>query len=166
MRYPRRKSSLVGLALLVLMAWIARDELREFVGPRRAPGGAWRSVVRVVDGDTLLLDGDERVRLIGVNTPETKDPRRPVEHFGKEAAAFTRRMAEGRRVRLEFDQERHDRYGRTLAYVYLDDGTFLNAEIIRQGYGFAYARFPFRYANDFRAFERDARENRRGLWAE
>jgi len=74
---------------------------------------------------------------------------------------------EGRRVRLVFDPaQTQDRYGRTLAYVYLEDGTFLNAEIIRQGYGFAYTRFPFAYLEEFRALEREARDARRGLWAE
>src|SRR5687767_4907398 len=98
----------------------------------------WRTVVRVVDGDTLLLDRKERVRLIGVDTPESVDPRRPVQQFGKEAADFTRRIVQGKRVRLEFDRDREDRYGRTLAYVFLEDGTLLNAEIVRHGYGFAY----------------------------
>ena len=124
----------------------------------------WRRVVRVVDGDTLLLDRKERVRLIGVDTPETVDPRRPVERFGKEASAFTKRMAEGEKVRLEYDQDRKDRFGRTLAYVYLEDGTFLNAEIVKQGYGHAYTRFPFKYLDEFRDYEREAREAQRGLW--
>jgi len=154
------------IVLLAVLAWLARGPLKETFSPAPAPGSGWRTVVRVVDGDTLLLDGDERVRLIGVDTPESVDPRRPVQYFGKEAAAFTRRVAEGRRVRLAYDQERQDRYGRTLAYVFLDDGTFLNAEIIRQGYGHAYTRFPFRYADEFRAYERDARENQRGLWSD
>ena len=102
-------------------------------------------VERVVDGDTIIVQGVGRVRLIGVDTPETVHPRRPVECFGKEASAFTKRLLHGQRVRLEYDQERTDRYGRTLAYVYLSSGTFANAEIIRQGYGHAYTRFPFRY---------------------
>ena len=121
-------------------------------------------VKRVIDGDTLELSTGERVRLIGVDTPETKDPRKPVQYFGQEATAFTRRMVEGKRVRLEYDQERRDKYGRTLAYVYLEDGTFLNAEIIRQGYGFAYTRFPFKYLEEFRKLEGEAREAGRGLW--
>jgi len=89
-------------------------------------------VTRVIDGDTLVLDGGERVRLIGVDTPETVHPQKPVEYFGKEASEFTRRTAEGRRVRLEYDQGtgRQDRYGRTLAYVYLEDGQLLNLKII------------------------------------
>ena len=124
----------------------------------------WRTVERVIDGDTLVLAGGERVRLIGVDTPETVDPRRPVQYFGKEASAFTRRMAEGKRVRLEYDQDRVDRYGRTLAYVYLENGTFVNAEIIKQGCGFAYTQYPFRYLEEFRRYEREAREAQRGLW--
>jgi len=75
-------------------------------------------------------------------------------------------MVQSKRVRLEFDQDRVDRFGRTLAYVYLEDGAFLNAEIIRQGYGFTYTRFPFKFLEEFRALERDAREAQRGLWGE
>lgn len=126
--------------------------------------GTFHLITRVVDGDTIIVEGVGRVRLIGVNTPESVDPRRPVEDFAKEAAAFTRRLAEGKRVRLDYDSARTDRYDRTLAYVFLEDGTFLNAEIIRQGYGFAYTAFPFRYLNEFRNLEREARENGRGLW--
>ena len=92
----------------------------------------WRLVTRVVDGDTIIVGAGERVRLIGVDTPETKDPRKPVEYYGKEATAFTKKMVQGKRVRLEFDQANahighKDRYRRTLAYVFLEDGTFLNA---------------------------------------
>jgi micrococcal nuclease len=122
---------------------------------------------RVIDGDTIIvnIDGkEERVRLIGMDTPETVHPSKPVEYFGKEASEFTKRMVEGKRVRLEFDWQRRDKYGRLLAYVYLKDGTFLNAEIIKQGYGFAYTRFPFKYLEEFRQYEREARENGRGLW--
>jgi len=102
-------------------------------------------VKMVIDGDTLLLTDGERVRLIGVDTPETKHPEKPVEYFGEEAYLFTKKMVEGKKVRLEYDQTRRDRYGRILAYVYLMDGTFLNAEIIKQGYGFAYTKYPFKY---------------------
>ena len=122
------------------------------------------TVERVVDGDTLKLTGGERVRLIGVDTPETVHPRKPVEYFGKEASAFTKKMCEGKTVRLEYDQTRRDKYARLLAYVYLEDGTFVNAEIIKQGYGFAYTKFPFKYMEEFRAYERDAREKKMGLW--
>jgi micrococcal nuclease len=128
-------------------------------------GQAWRTCIRAVDGDTIVLDGKEKVRLIGVDTPETKDPRKSVQYFGEEAYRFTKSIVERKRVRLEYDQERIDKYGRTLAYVYLEDGTFLNAEIIKQGYGFAYTNYPFKYMEEFRRYEREARENRSGLWA-
>jgi len=121
-------------------------------------------VSRVVDGDTLKLENGERVRLIGVDTPETVRPNKPVEYFGKEASAFTKRLCEGKTVRLEFDQTKRDKYDRLLAYIYLEDGTFVNAEIIKQGYGFAYTKFPFKYMKEFRKYEREARENKRGLW--
>jgi micrococcal nuclease len=131
--------------------------------------GDFDVVERVVDGDTLLLQSGERVRLIGVDTPETKHPSKPVQYFGKEASAFTRRIVERKRVRLEFDQANaarghKDRYGRTLAYVFLEDGTLLNAEIIKQGYGHAYTQFPFSHLEEFRQLEREAREQGRGLW--
>jgi micrococcal nuclease len=129
-----------------------------------SPKTEYRKVTWVIDGDTIILNGNERVRLIGVNTPGIKHPQRPAEYFGKEAAAFTKRMVEGKKVRLEYDWQREDKYGRTLAYVYLADGTFLNAEIIKQGYGFAYTRFSFKYLDEFREYEREARENNSGLW--
>lgn len=131
------------------------------------PSSAWAQLVtRVVDGDTIVVASVGTVRLIGVDTPETVDPREPVQVFGKEAAEFTRRMAEGKVVRLEFDAQRTDKYQRTLAYVYLADGTFLNAEIVRQGYGHAYVKYPFKYLDQFREYEREAREKGRGLWAD
>jgi micrococcal nuclease len=128
------------------------------------PATSWRTVVRVVDGDTLLLDSGERVRLIGVDTPETVDPRKAVQVFGAEASAFTRREVLGRRVRLERGWERADRYGRTLAYVFRDDGWWLNAELLRQGYGHAMS-FPHPHLDAFRQLEREARAAGRGLWA-
>ena len=128
-----------------------------------AQGDSYR-VLRVVDGDTIILETIGRVRLIGVDTPEAVDPRRPVQHFGREASAFLRSLVEGKIVRLEYDQQRRDRYLRTLAYVYLLDGSFVNLELVRQGYGFAYTKYPFRYLALFRNAERIARESSRGLW--
>jgi micrococcal nuclease len=131
------------------------------------PSGAWAQLVtRVVDGDTIVVAGVGTVRLIGVDTPETVDPRTPVQFFGKEASEFTRRMVGGKVVRLEFDAQGTDKYQRTLSYVYLPDGTFLNAEIVKQGYGHAYVKYPFKYLDQFRGYERDAQEGRRGLWAD
>ncbi len=160
------KWSLPGLVLVALLA--------AFFNPPD-PGvtsGEFEYVQRVVDGDTLLLGTGERIRLIGVNTPETVHPKKAVEAFGKEASAFTKRIVEGKLVRLEFDpvasrrSDGKDPYSRTLAYVFLQDGTHLNAEIIRQGYGFAVSSSPpLKYQNEFRRLEGEAREQRRGLWA-
>jgi len=73
-------------------------------------------------------------------------------------------MVEGKRVRLEYDWQRKDRYRRTLAYIYLEDGTFLNAELIKQGYGHAYTKYPFKYLERFKIYEKEASKNKRGLW--
>ena len=122
-------------------------------------------VARVVDGDTLLLDREGKVRLIGVDTPETKHPTKPVQYFGKEASLFTQREVEHRRVTLDYDAHKRDKYGRLLAYVRRSpDYFFLNAELIKQGYGFAYTRFPFKYMSEFREYEKQARNEGKGLW--
>jgi micrococcal nuclease len=120
----------------------------------------------VVEGNTIILNKDERVRLIGVDTFETKHHNKPVEYFAKKARAFTKKMVEGKEVRLEYDQQQRNKYGVLLVYVYLADGTFLNAEIIKQGYGNTYTRVPFKYMDEFRQYEKEAREAKRGLWAD
>ena len=129
-----------------------------------------RLVIRVIDGDTIVVSPNEKVRLIGVDTPETVHPNKAVHCFGKDAKAFTRRMVERRSIRLVLDEsnaarDHKDRYGRTLAYVYFDDGTMLNAELIRRGYAHAYTRFPFRHIVEFREMERVARSQAVGLWS-
>ncbi|HEU4402072.1 MAG TPA: thermonuclease family protein [Candidatus Polarisedimenticolia bacterium] len=154
---PRAVALFAATLVLSLLAFPAVGEERGLV-------------LRTVDGDTLVvrIDGRaEKVRLIGVNAPESVDPRRPVQYFGEEASAFTRRLTDGKRVVLEGDpgHEDRDQYGRLLRYVFLEDGTLLNAEIIRQGYGQVYGRFPFSRMKQFRAYERQARQKRLGLWA-
>ena len=125
-----------------------------------------------------MLDTGEKIRLIGVDTPETSDASRnlrnakrnhidakTVNDFALKAKSFVRDQVEGRQVRLEYDWQRTDKYGRTLAYVYrVPDDYFLNAEIIRQGYGFAYLVFPFSHSEEFRAYGKEARANKVGLW--
>ncbi len=95
-------------------------------------------VVRVIEGDTIqvcCVFGDRvKVRYIGINTPETHHPARGVEPYGKEASEANRRLVDGKTVRLEFDVQQLDKYGRTLAYVYLKDGTFVNAWLVENGY--------------------------------
>jgi micrococcal nuclease len=159
------KWSLPGLVLVAILA--------AFFNPPDSgvTSGEFEYVQRVIDGDKLMLGTSERVRLIGVNPPETVHPKKAVEAFGKEASAFTKRMVEGKLVRLEFDplssrrNDGKDRYSPTLAYVFLQDSTHLDAEIIRQGYSFAVSSTPpLQYQNEFRRLEQEAREQRRGLW--
>jgi micrococcal nuclease len=157
-------STVLGSLFVFVSACSTADSLVEPTGVQ--PAQTLPFVTRVIDGDTLVVEGVGTVRLIGVDTPETVDPRRPVQYFGREASDFTRQLATGKPVRLEFDRDRTDRYGRTLAYVYLQpEDLLLNAEIIRLGYGFAYTVFPFRMMDLFRTLEREAREAGRGLWA-
>ena len=120
--------------------------------------------IRVIDGDTIVIEGGERIRLIGVDTPELHHPKKPVQYYAKEAKKFTKSLVEEKDVQLEYDRQRKDKYGRTLAYVYLKDRTFLNIEIIKQGYGFAYTKFPFKYLIKFKEYEKEAREQKKGLW--
>jgi len=123
-------------------------------------------VTRVIDGDTIELANGEKVRLIGLDTPETLHPEKPVEYYGEEASEFTKRMVEGKRIRLEYDVQQRDRYGRLLAYVYLEDGTFLNAELLRQGYANLATHPPnVKHVEQFVQLQREARENHRGRWA-
>jgi micrococcal nuclease len=126
------------------------------------------TVVRVVDGDTVRVSTGETLRLIGVDTPETVDPRAPVQCFGREASARAHALLDGAWVRLEYDptQGRRDRYGRTLAYLWLADGRLYNETIIAEGYAHEYTyAIPYRYRDRFRAAERAARDAGRGLWS-
>jgi micrococcal nuclease len=134
-----------------------------------AQPGLWH-VSRDVDGDTIdvtMGTQKETVRFLGIDTPETHDPRKPVQCFGQAAAAHTKALLEGKNVRLEPDPTNSDRdkYHRLLRYVYLPDGTLVNAELIRDGYAFAYTVFPLTKLDEFRALEVQARETNRGLWA-
>jgi micrococcal nuclease len=128
------------------------------------------SVSKVVDGDTFWLINargeEEKIRLIGVDSPEARNAGRvKKEYFGAESSAFAKRMLDGKRVRLEYDVQRKDRYQRTLAYVYLEDGTFFNALLVREGYA-TVATFPpnVEYEKLFIRLQREARSQRKGLW--
>jgi micrococcal nuclease len=128
------------------------------------------TVVRAVDGDTIIVQAGTRtedVRLLGIDTPETVDPRRPVGCYGPEASAFTKHLVTGRTVTLRYDRELHDRYGRYLAYVWLAGRRplFVNAELVRRGYARSYP-FPPNTAHSalFGALERSAAAAGRGLW--
>lgn len=135
--------------------------------PADLPAGDATVVERHIDGDTIGVRGGTSVRLIGVDTPETKHPSLPVQCFGREASAFTAELLPiGTEVRLVYDVERRDRYNRTLAYIYrVSDGLFVNAELLRQGYA-QVATFPPNVAHvgAFLELQAEARAEGRGLW--
>ena len=121
-------------------------------------------VIRVVDGDTIEIEGGQKVRYIGIDTPETVHPSKPVECFGQEASAKNKELVEGKRVRLEKDISETDKYGRLLRYIWLGD-IFVNDFLVRQGYATSSTYPPdVKYQDQFREAEREARENNRGLW--
>ena len=153
----------LGVIGLALLCWrMATARAVESLPPAGVP----IRVTRAVDGDTLLLDGGYRIRLLGVNTPETKHPDRPAEPFGPEASAFTQSLVEHRMITLEFDRERLDNYRRILAYVYLEDGTLLNQRLIESGFSPAVVSFPIRSDRKrlFEETERAAQQKQRGIW--
>jgi len=145
---------------------------------KRSASGAWlfnpdalqdgleAKVLYVSDGDTFAVSWEGKkfkIRLLGVDTPETVHPFKPVEYYGRQASDYLKKLLENQMVHLEFDVNKMDKYGRVLAYVYLDD-FFINAELIKQGYGYAYTRFPFKYFDDFVLYELQAKKAKVGIW--
>lgn len=131
------------------------------------------TVLHVVDGDTLDADlegvGKVRIRMLGVNTPETVDPRKAVECFGKDASAFSKSvLVIGSRIRLDADPQadERDKYGRLLRNVTLEDGTDFNAKLVSEGYAYAYTSFPLTPERKVTLIrlQREAKEAKRGLW--
>ena len=143
-------------------------------GTTAGTGGDYDATVtvsRVVDGDTIeispAVDGNEEVRLIGVDTPETKDPSEGIEPYGPEASTFATRELSGERVELEFDVERTDRYGRLVAYVYLSEasGQMFNEELLEEGYAQAYPYPPnTKYEDRFAEAQEEAKIGGLGIW--
>lgn len=168
-RFSRRTSHrlwwLLGLALLVAVRWAFEQVAPD---PTGALDEGLHPVKRVVDGDTLLLRSGERVRLQGIDTPETVRPNYPVEPWGPEASQFTEQFVEDAdgEVRLTFGPERLDDYGRTLAFVWHGE-QLLNEELVRAG--LARARLGYRYSGTMKrrlaAAQDEARAARRGIWS-
>lgn len=130
------------------------------------------TVIKVVDGDTLdinVSDGQDaytRIRLWGVDTPETKHPKKPVMYFGPEAAEFTKNLALAKQVTVYLDEGNNTRgkYGRLLAYVKLPDGTFLNEALLTEGFAYADTRFRHSLYYKYKQLESAARSDKKGLW--
>ncbi|MCH7597813.1 thermonuclease family protein [Patescibacteria group bacterium] len=138
----------------------------------QTPAGEFYSVVKVVDGDTLAIEMNgqiQTIRLIGIDTPETVHPSKPVECFGVEASSYAKAVLTGAQVSIETDetQDTYDKYDRLLAYVILEDGTNFNKLMIEEGYGYEYTySLPYKYQNEFKSAQQQAEANKRGLWAD
>ena len=171
----RKRSILLGVMSVICLfiyagvlsdSGIRLSSLRIRESGTEMEGSLSYRVIRSVDGDTIELEGGQKVRYVGVNAPETVDPRRKVECFGKEASTFNASLVEGKMVRLERDVSGTDKYGRLLRFVYLEDGTFVNEVLVREGYAYASAYAPdFTRKFFFAEAEKDARKNQRGLWS-
>jgi micrococcal nuclease len=180
-RFPKELKYIQIIALVItaaIFSWLSIKNFPSAGGSAVPAKGDLDYVARVVDGDTLKLSTAGKVRLIGVDTPELhysdkllRDSRKSgkdikaIQALGANAFEFTKKLCLNKRVRLEYDVVKRDRYGRTLAYVYLEDGTFVNAKIIEDGYGQIMTIPPnVRHAEYFRKLESEAREGKRGLW--
>ena len=167
MRYNFTSLTIITLFALI---FVGADGGERFKYPAEDfSGDKTYRVLSVTDGDTLKIEyegNSETIRLIGVDTPETVHPSRPVEPFGPEASAFTKNLLIGEEVYLRFGNEERGKYDRLLAYVFRSpDGLFVNLELVRQGYGHAYVKYPFEYMELFRQYESKARRFGKGLWS-
>lgn len=133
--------------------------------------GTFYKVERVIDGDTFSVNirgVNERVRLLGINTPETVDPNRPVQCYGKESSERMKELVLGKLVQLKYDytQGTRDVYNRLLVYVYLEDGQMVNRKLVAEGYAYEYTYMsPYIYQSEFRQLQNIAHTSGRGLWS-
>ncbi|MCU0372794.1 MAG: thermonuclease family protein [Ignavibacteria bacterium] len=170
----------LGLFLIIL-AYFAYNKFTDENSKGQERKTDLLSVKRVVDGDTFEMSDGQKVRLLGIDTPEKyesnkldrdtelgRQDKATVKKLGRLASDYAKAIVEGKNVRLERDpiNEDKDRYGRLLRYVYLEDGTCVNAKIISEGYAQVYDKFPISKLEEFRKLQREARENRRGLWGD
>jgi micrococcal nuclease len=160
---------IIGAGLLIWHFWPKLHMPKPIVNSAITTPGYYK-IIKVIDGDTFDVNMDghtERVRLIGLDTPETQKPNSPIECFGLAASNQAHKILDNQEVRLESDpiNTNRDRYNRLLRYAYLRDGRLYNAEMIKQGYGFAYLSFPFTKSDEFRKYQTEARQNGAGLWS-
>lgn len=128
--------------------------------------GSFVKVQSVIDGDTIQLEDGVRLRYIGIDTPEKNDPRKPVQCFAKEATEKNRSLVEGKKIKFFKDVNSTDKYGRLLGYVYLEDGTFVNFEMVESGFAFSYPYPPdVSKQDEFNQAQAKARDTKLGLWA-
>lgn len=140
--------------------------VQESISKSFPKNGELIKVMRVIDGDTIELEGGERLRYIGIDTPELHDPRKPVQCFAQEASEKNKQLVEGKLVKFYKDVNERDKYQRLLGYVYGENGLFINLELVKTGYAFSYTYPPdISKQVEFQKAEQDAKEKKLGLWA-
>jgi len=149
------------IALLLLLAGTVQAGGFSIIGSSR-----WVQVAHVIDGDTFAATSGERIRLLGINAPEIAHDREPGQPGGPEAKQRLASLISGKSVELLVDRDDHDNYGRLLAQVYLHDGSWINAKLVREGYAHVYTFAPnFRWSKELLQAEAEARRNQLGIWA-
>lgn len=192
MRLSRKNKvvfSLITVCLLIIVSWITGKSPQELLqlspSPQPAVQGVQSNkqhlpkdkqeakVIKVIDGDTITVDikgTKEKVRILGINTPESVDPRRPVQCFGKEASNFAKQILTGQTVFLESDpsQSERDRYGRLLRFVWVNNGTVdYGTIVIGEGFAQEYTyEVPHKYQTTYKELQQIAQEKKKGLWSE
>jgi len=182
----RRRNNVLILCVLLVTAFVWVDHIANKNRRQRPPKsdeqlqtydfkkyhGKTFTVAKVVDGDTIDIDipdgkyGHTRIRLWGIDTPETKKPKTPIMYFGPEATEFTKKLALGKQVTVYLDKGNRTRgkYGRLLAYVQLPDGRFLNEVLVAEGFAYADLRFRHSFYYKYEQLEASARRQKKGLW--
>ncbi len=146
---------LSGIAILLIL----------FVSPANLLAQTWHSVRWVSDGDTIILSTGQCIRYIGVNAPEIDHEHQQAQPYGYQAKSFNKNLILSKRIRLEYDLERHDRYGRELAYIFLEDGTFVNARLLKAGMVFYLYRKPnLKYNEALMKAQQEAMAQKTGIW--
>lgn len=171
----RRRASALSFMLITLLLGLVtfvyhNANLRSLLPAPLAVQPGFYRVLEVHDGDTITVDmhgTPEKVRMIGIDTPETHKPNTPVQCFGPQASSYAKQLLQNKTVRLEADptNDNRDRYNRLLRYVYTEDGTLVEETLIASGYGFAYTSFPFQKSATFVDLQNQAQQNNAGLWA-
>ncbi len=168
-------SKLLVLIILSLFLYFGKDQIDQTpIEDTQVSGvtsttdeGKEYLVTKVVDGDTIKIEGIGTIRLIGIDTPETVDPRKEVQCYGVEASNKAKELLENKYVKLEYDQSQGetDKYGRILAYVYMEDGKMFNELMIEEGFAHEYTyNTPYKYQKEFKELEQYAKDQELGLW--
>lgn len=176
----KQKKQLIGLVISVIIVVVGlitgtinKEELKKLLGieqTQQSSEGKYK-VIEVTDGDTFKIEyngKESKVRLIGVDTPESVHPDKSKNtQYGKKASNYTKELIEGKYITIEFDVSETDQYGRLLVYAYLEDGTMLNKKLLEEGYA-KIATYPpnVKYVEDFTKIQEEARKNKKGFWSE